>query len=285
MGLPKTLQVHEEKQLTTNLISTLQVPTNGRITSLLLQFKLGSGVTATEAQIRAQIGNIRLTLGGRDVVNAPATKLLDLYETLGVKVGINVGIDGVVELNVGRLVYIDPMMRDACGFGTANITSIQIQVQAGTLAGIASVQAFSRRQAVNENLGMHMRFIQYPQSFNAVGDHTVDTLPRDTNSAYIAALVDSGNGAGVLSFGEARVNSNVVTERCPVSVNKAVLSNDGYFQVDGYFAYLFNDGAIDTRLPMRSVSDFRLINTFTTAPGAAGYNICTLTVVDYPDQA
>lgn len=284
MGLVKTFQVHEEKALTSNLIATLQVPTNGRITSLMLQFKTGAGANATEAHIRAEIGNIRLTLGGRDVVNAPAVKLLDLYETLGVRVGLNVGTDGIVELNVGRLFYMDPLMRDAVGFGTANITSIQIQVQAGTLSNIASVQAFSRRQAVNENLGTHLRFIQYPQSFNATGDHTVDTLPRDTNSAYLMALVDDG-ASGTITFGEARVNSNVIAERCPTPANKSVLSNDGLFQPAGYFAYSFTDGATDTRLPMIGVSDFRLINTFSVAPGAAGYNICTLTVVDYPNAA
>jgi len=281
MGLLKTLQVHEEKSLTSAQNTTLQVPTGGKVNSLFLGFKKADGTSASEAEIRAEIGNIRLTLGGKDVINAPAVKLLDLYEAMGVKVSENVGIAGIVELNVGKLAYLDPAMRDACGFGTADITSIQIQVTAGTLSQIASVQAFSRRQAVNQNLGTHCRFIQYPQSFNSTGDHTVDTLPRDRNSAYLMVMVDDG-ASGAITEGEARVNANTVIERCPTNVNKAALSNDGYVQPAGYFVYPFTDGDTSTRLPMNGVTDFRLINTFGTAPGASGYTICTLTVIDYP---
>lgn len=282
MGLLKTFQVHEEKALTSAQNSTLQIPTGGKVNSLFLMFKDSSGVSATEAEIRAEIGNIRLTLGGKDVINVPATKILDLYESLGVKVAENTGIAGVIELNLGKLIYLDPAMRDACGFGTADLTSIQVQVVAGTLSNIASVQAFTRRQAINQNLGTHCRFVQYPQSFNSTGDHTVDTLPRDRNAAYLAAMVDDG-ASGAISHGEARVNSNTVTERCPLNVNKAAVSGDGFVQPAGYFNYMFTDGDTSTRLPMRGVSDFRLITTFSTAPGASGYNIATLTVVDYPE--
>lgn len=281
MGLVKTLQVHEEKGLTSTQNSTLQVPAGGRITSLMLEFKKGDGTSASEAEIRAEIGNIRLTIGGTDIVNSPVNKILDLYEVLGNNVAENLGVDGVVELNIGRLVYLDPNMRDACGFGTADVNSIQIQVVAGTLTSITSVQAFTRRQAVVQNLGTHCRFIQYPQSYNAAGTDTVDSLPRSINSAYLMAMVDDGVN-GEISHGECRLNSSTITERCPTNINKGVMSHDRYVQPDGYFVHTFVDGATDTHLPMSNATDFRILSTFSTAPGADGYNICALTLVDYP---
>jgi len=279
MGMLKTLQVHATEPLTSNQNATIQIPSGGKINSLFLYFRDSSGDSVTEAQIRAEMSTVRLSLGGRDIINAPLFKLLDLYEFFGVKVAANTGIAGVVELNIGKLIYLDPIMRDACGFGTADIVSIQVSVTAGTLSNIASVQAFTRRQAVEENLSTHCRFVQYPQTFNSTGDHTVDTLPRDRNSAYLAVMVDDG-ASGAITNGEARVNSNTIIERCPINVNAAALSNDGYVQPAGYFVYPFTDGTVGANLPMTGVTDFRLINTFGTAPGTGGYTICPLTVVD-----
>ena len=281
MGLIKTTAVHESKPLTSNQNATLQIPAYGKIQSMLLQFVDSSGEPVTEAQIRAEIGNIRLTIGGRDVINASASKILDLYETLGVNVSEDAGVAGVMELNVGRLIYTDPAARDILGFGTADVNSIQIQVTAGTLSNIASVEAVTTRQNVNENLGAFCRFINYPQNFNSTGDNTVDTLPRDIKSSYLLAMVDDG-ASGTITHGEARVNSAVLVERCPLNVNKVILSNDRFKQPSGYFVYAFNDGAFTTNLPMKGVSDFRLVNTFGVAPGASGYNISTLTVENFP---
>lgn len=279
-----TTQNHEQKTLTTAQISTIQVPAGGKIQSLALAFFTGAGALVTEAQIRAEITNIRLTLNGQDIINASPVQLLDLYETLGVRVESPAGLAGVVELNLGRLVFVDPALRDVFGFGTNDVSSIQVQVTAGTLSAIASVQAISERSPVAENLGTYCRFINYAQSFNSTGDNTVDTLPRDTNSAYLALLIDDG-ASGTMTNSEVRVNAQTIRERLNIGVNDLFNSNKGYAQPAGYFVHAFMDGTLRGQLPMLGVTDLRFVNTFSVAPGAGGYNIGALTAINMPVRA
>lgn len=273
-----TTSVHEQRAMTSNQQATLQIPAYGKIASLALLFTTGAGAPVTEAQIRAEIGNIRLTINGRDVVNASAVQLLDLYESLGSKAGAPAGINGVVELNIGRLLYVDPVARDLFAFGTMDVSTIQVQVTAGTLVNVAAVQAISERINVNAPLGTYASFINYTQSFNSTGDHTVDTMPRDANSGYIAAVIDDG-ASGTITFGEVRLNSATIRERLQSNVNALFTSNKGYVQPAGYYTHFFADGALGGVLPMTGVTDLRFITTFSVAPGAGGYNIAILKLV------
>lgn len=277
----KQSQVHENKPLTSSATATLQIPQSGKIHSLILRFSTSAGADVTEAAIRSEIGQIRLTLNGKDVVNASAAKILDLYEVLGQNVNDAAGVASVLELNIGRLIYTDPNLREVFGFGTADVQSIQVSVTAGTLSTIANVQAFTSRTPQNEQLGTYCKFINYPVSFNATGDHTVDTLPRDSDATYLMVLSDMG-ASGTITHGELRVNAYTIKERCPIAVNRLLVSNDRLASPTGYFVYALNDGALDTRLPMVDVKDLRFIQTFSVAPGAAGYNMSVLTAINLP---
>lgn len=279
----KNTQNHEQKTMSSSTVATLQIPTGGKIQNLMLLFLTGAGAPVTEAQIRSEVSNIRLTVNGRDIVNASPTLLLDLYEAMSVKVGTPAGVGGVVELNVGRQIFANPDVRDLFGLGTADVANIQVQVTAGTLVNIASVQAISARTPVNENLGAHCEFINYPQSFNATGQHTVDTLPRNTDSSYLGLLIDDGS-AGTITSSEIRVNNYAIRENLNSAVNNCLLSNSGLAQPAGYYFHGFADGSLDGRLPMPGVTDLRAITTFSVAPGAAGYNVAALTLVT-PAQA
>lgn len=276
--------VHEQKTLTSNQTATLTVPTGGKIQDLTLRFATGAGADATEAAIRSEIGNIRLTVNGEDVVNVPAYKLYDLYEFLGTNVGASLGLAGAIELNIGRLVFADPMMRDVFGFGTKDVANIQVQVTAGTLSTIASVQSFTGREAGDFNRGAYAKFINYPISFNATGVSTVDTLPRDIDTSYLAVMVEDG-ASGTITAGECRVNQQVVLDSAyPASVNNANISNQGFTTPAGYFVYSFMDRLLTGRLVMQDVTDFRLNTTFSVAPGAAGYACTALTLKNVPKK-
>lgn len=279
-----TTSVHEQRPLATGQQATIQVPAYGKIASLALIFTTGAGAPVTEAQLRAEVGNIRLTINGRDVVNASATQLLDLYEAMGTRVSTAAGINGVLELNLGRLLYVDPVLRDLVAFGCADVSTIQIQVTAGTLVNVASVQAVSERINENAPLGTYASFINYVQNFNATGDHTVDTLPRDANSGYLAAMIDDG-ASGTITFSEVRVNSVTIRERLQSNINALFTSNKGYAQPAGYYTHFFADGALMGVLPMVGVTDLRFINTFSVAPGAGGYNITLLRLVQNNKQS
>lgn len=284
----KTTSVHEQKALASNQTATLQIPVYGKIFNLALQFLLSTGAVASTAQIAAQIGNIRLTINGKDIVNCSAAKLIEVYSMFGAYVQNPAGTNGTLELNLGRLIFDSPAVRDAFGFGTSNVANIQVSVTAGTIAAapndIVSVQAFTSRTGQSEPLGLYCKLINYPQSFNATGDHTVDTLPRDPDSSYLAVLTDDGS-AGAISFGECRVNNVTIIERNPTAINTAMNAQNRLAQPAGTFLYGFCDGDVSSQLPMSGVTDLRFITTFGTAPGAQGYNMTALTINGLPTKA
>lgn len=276
-----TTQNHEQKTLSSSQITTLSIPSGGKIQSFCAAFFTAAGALVTEAQIRSEITNLRLTLNGKDIINASPVQILDLYEALGVRVESPAGLAGVVELNIGRLLFVDPVLKDVFGFGTADVSSIQLQVTAGTLSAIASVQAVTERSPINEVLGVYCKYINYGISFNSTGDNTVDTLPRDTDSSYLALMIDDG-ASGTITHNEIRVNSNTIREKLLIGVNDLFNSNKGYAQPSGYYAVMFADGTLKGQLPMRGVVDLRVITTFSVAPGAGGYSIAALTAVNLP---
>jgi hypothetical protein len=284
MPLKSTL-VHEQKPIASGLTSTLQIPPFGKIYSLPLQFLLSSGAVASVAQIIAQIANIRLTINGKDIINCSPEKLFAVYSSFGTFVQNPAGTNGVVELNLGRMIFNDAEIRNAFGYGSLGVANIQIQVTAGVVPAppndIVSVQAFSTRTQEQEKLGIHFKLMNFPQSFNSTGDHTVDTLPRDPDSAYVAVFADDG-AAGTISFGECRVDNVTVIERCPSAVNVQLNAENRLAQPAGHFMYGFTDGSPTSQLPMRNVKDLRFITTFAVAPGAGGYNMTALTIAGYP---
>lgn len=273
-------QNHDSRVPATGATLTIQCPPYDKIHKIGLRFTDG-GVASTEAEIRAEIGNIRLTINGTDIINTTANALFDLYEFMGVRVGTPAGLPGYLELNLAPLLYIDPAVRDLFGLGTADVQSIQVSVTAGTLVTIDGVQLITGREAVNENLGMHCRVLDYPQNFNSTGDHTVDTLPRDLNQAYLAVLTSDG-ASGTQTFGECRVNSQTLIERLGRDVNAVAVNQNGQFQPAGFYAYSFTDGNLKNRLPMFNVADLRFINTFSVAPGAAGYVMTAVSAYNMP---
>lgn len=277
MALVKNLQTHDTKPLVTNQQTTIQVPVYGTIQSLVLRFTESSGAPAAVADIRSEITNIRLTFNGREVVNVTPARLFDFYAHLANHVAVPAGNVGNLELCIGRLLYDTPEVRDAFGWGTENIQTIQVQITSGTLVNVANAQVISARTAEQRVLGSHFRFIDFPQSFNATGDHTVDTLPRDPDSAYALVMTDDGT-AGTITFGECKVNNNTVFDRIPRDTITQFLSNNRYAHTAGYYIYSFSDGAGGTLLPMSGVTDLRFKTTFSVAPGAGGYTMAALTL-------
>lgn len=285
----KTVAVHQQLANTTSQTTTLQIPTGGKIHDIFLRFTTSAGAISTEAQIRADItGNIRLSFGGIDMVNVPMARLLDIYKIMGSRVGkASTLVAGVLNLNLARIFYDDPKAKDLFGIGTAGVTNIQVQIGCGTIANANNVQTFTTRTAENEAMGTYGKLIDYPRNFNATGDDTVDTLPRNINSAYLALFVNAG-ASGVITTNEVRVNGQIIREKTPKEVNSLMNSNYG-FNSDGadsagegvYMPVIFAHGALDAYLPMKNVTDLRFVTNFSTAPGSGGYYLTPLTLENF----
>jgi len=283
--MPNTLKYrvqHETKSLVTGQVATIQIPPYGKIHDLVIAFTTAAGAACSEADIRSEVANIRVTINGVDHVNCNTIQLLDAYEFLSnAKVGTPAGIAGAVELNIGRLIMTDPLMRNAFGWGTADVQTIQVAITMGTVVNVANAQAFTMRTRESEKLGVRCKFLSYQRNFNATGDDTFDTLPRDPDTSYLALLVDDG-ASGTITVGQVKVDNVTILDPAPQAVNNQLLSNNGYQSISGYYIYNFMDSSPYSRLPMVNVADFRVTSTFSVAAGAGGYKVAALSVLNLP---
>jgi hypothetical protein len=285
-AIVNTSQKHETKALTSSQQATAQIPAGGKILSLIAHFMTSAGASVTEAQIRSEIANIRLAIGGKDIVNTTPTIILDTYEMLQNRVGVPAAVAGTVELNLARLAFLDPAVRDGLGFGTFDQNSIQLQVTAGTLSAIASFEVHTTRIPSTENLGAYGTLLNFPRSFNSTGQDSMDTIPKNQSTTVVAFLVQTG-ASGVIVDSEVRISNaqfgtQTLRERVPLNVNKQELSNDGYAQPSGYFIHMMTDSNLAKRLPLAGATDLRVTTNFSTAPGAGGYGVAVLAIENLP---
>lgn len=272
----KLRRTHEQRPLTSGQLCTMQIPTyKDTIQSLVLNFTKSDGTAASEAQVRAEIASVRFTMNSDVIVDCPIVQFLDMYELLGVKVQHPEAIGGTVELNIGRLMFNTPDVRNLFGLGTADISSAQIQITPGTLSAITAVQAYTERDPIEQNLGAYVSVQNSNVNFNATGKHSMDTLQKLANTTYLALAIHGG-ASGVISAAELRANSGTIREEAPTNVNKQFLSNARIEQPAGYYVHGLMEGSPNDGLDLYGVGDLRLLTTFTTAPGAGGYNITTI---------
>lgn len=269
-------ETHESKPLTSGSIVTLQIPTGKKIQSLIASFTTSAGAAASVAAIKSEISNIRLTVNGQDIINASPTKLFDVYQFMGVGVNTPAGIAGALELLIGKLIYDSQEVRRLFGMGTRDVDVIQLSITCGTLVTIANAQTFTLREDVTELLGSYISIINYAQSFNSAAEHIADTLPKGGKENNLLTALVSPGASGVISFGELRISSRTVREKAPPHVNNAQMSNNGHAVPTGYYIHNFCHGSLDEVLPLEGVTDLRFFTTFSTAPGAAGYDITLL---------
>lgn len=278
----KTLRQHETKEVVASATSSLRVPAFGKIHNIYLHF-LNGAANATKSAIEAAVDRVRLSIDGKDIVNCTAAQLFAVYERLGTKLGNSSLDNGVMELNLGRLIFDMGQSKDVFGFGTFNVATIQVQITyKATTTGVTSCQLYTSREAVqNAALGTYPKLYEYPQTYGSTGEHTVDTLPRDINTDYLAIFCDQGaSGTGVVSFGELSVNSQNVFDRTPTSVMGTFNNERKMVQPTGLFDYMLTNGTTNDRLPMNGVKDLRLKTTFSTTPD--NYSLLALTLENVP---
>ena len=279
MSQIKRVLVHESKPVSGGVILTYNIPSFDTIDDILLEFT-NSGAAATKANILSAINKIALNINGEQVINVPLSRLFDLYASLGVEVTQN--LVNVISLNIGRLLFKDPITEDYFAWGCANIQTIQLQVYCNsTTTNVTDCQVVTVRRAVNQSLGAYIKVIDYPQTMATTGISTVDTLPRDSNEAYMCVMAH--NGGGVISAGEVVMNGASVYDPVSQAVDNYITDARGLSHVSGIFNYSFSDGSVKGILPMIGITELRFKTTFTTAPTAGVYDMVAVSIRNVPD--
>jgi len=283
MAQIKKVLIHENKSLTANTILTFNVPSFDTIDDIFLEFS-NSGAAATTANIKSSVGKIALNINGEQVINTTATRLFDFYSMLGNEVQQNSRPANVINLNVGRLLFLLPENEDYFAWGCSNINTIQVQVYCnGTVTGVTDCNLITERRPTQSQLGAYVKLISYPQSMSAAGISTVDTLPRDSNEAYLAVLASEETG-GAIASGECVVNGVNIYDNISAAVDAMIVSERDYSPVSGYFNYLFADRSRRGILPMIGVTELRLKTNFSAAPTAGVYDLLACTIKNVPAE-
>ena len=283
MAQIKKVLIHENKSLTANTILTFNVPSFDTIDDIFLEFS-NSGAAATTANIKSSVGKIALNINGEQVINTTATRLFDFYSMLGNEVQQSSRPANVINLNVGRLLFLLPENEDYFAWGCSNINTIQVQVYCnGTVTGVTDCNLITERRPIQSQLGAYVKLISYPQSMSAAGISTVDTLPRDSNEAYLAVLASQETG-GAIASGECVVNGVNIYDNISAAVNAMIVSERDYAPVSGYFNYLFADRSRRGFLPMMGVTELRLKTNFSAAPTAGVYDLLACTIKNVPAE-
>lgn len=259
------------------------------IRDLILEFKNGSAA-ATLANCLSSVKRIVVMINGMNAVDVKLSQLVDLYTYLGTRVQ-QTTLTNVFSLNLGRLLYSAGVLKDEfawrCGRQgntdpNKKISSLVVQIfMEATITGITDVNLYSVRKNVEADWNdSYVQFNNNTISFAAVGQSQVNTLPKNANDLFLAAV--AYNGGGAIASGETLVNNVNVARSLSIETNNAMNQLDGYGVIDGAFVHSYCDGMVNSGLFVNDItSELSVRTTFSTAP-TSSYDIAVVKVHNCP---
>lgn len=281
MSQVKRIDTHETRSVSAGAVVNFQCPAYDTIDDVQLEFT-NSGAPCTLANILSSINRIEATIDGQNWISAPIGLLANLYTFMGNKTYTGTAQVNVFSLNLARLMFDKPEDRDFFAIGTLNVETIQVRVYVGgTVTAVTDVTLKTVRRTVQSGLSSYIQVIDYPQTMNAAGISSIETLPRDSNDSYLAVLAYAGTG-GVISQGECVLNGNSIVNITSLNAMNANAQLRGFAPVSGIYPYVFCDGTARSVLPMQGITELRLKTTFTTAPSTGQYDLLAISIKNTP---
>lgn len=279
----------ETKPITAGSMTPFNVNCYDTIRDLLIEFT-NSGAPATLANCLSSINRVVVLINGMNAVDVKLSQIVDLFTYMGTRVQQQT-LTNVFSLNMGRLLYQAGILRDEfawrCGRTgnadpTKKISSLVVQIYAGTtVTDISDVNLYSIRKNVEADWNdSYIQFNNNVQSFAAVGQSQVNTLPKNANDLFLLAI--AYNGGGTIESGETLVNNVNVSRNITLATNNAMNNLDGYGVIAGAFVHNYSDGTANSGLLVNDVtSELSVRTTFSKAP-TTSYDMPVLKVHNCP---
>lgn len=281
MSQVKRIYTHETRPVSAGGLVNFNLPVFDTIDDIQLEFT-NSNAPSTLANILSSITRVESTIDGQNWISAPLSLLANLYTFMGNKTYTGTAQVNVFSLNLARLMFDKPEDRDFFALGTLNVETIQVRVYVGgTVTGVTDVTLKSVRRSIQSGLSSYIQVIDYPQTMNAAGISSIETLPRDSADSYLCVLASAGTG-GVISEGECVLNGNSIINLTSLNTMNANAQLRGFAPVSGIYPYVFCDGTARSVLPMQGITELRLKTTFTTAPSTGQYDLLAISVKNTP---
>lgn len=279
----------ETKPITAGSMTPFNVNCYDVIRDLMIEFT-NNGAPATLANCLSSISRVVVLINGMNAVDVKLSQIVDLFTYMGTRVN-QTTLTNVFSLNMGRLLYQAGILRDEfawrCGRTgntdpTKKISSLVVQIYAGTtVTAITDVNLYSIRKNVEADWNdTYIQFNNNVQSFAAVGQSQVNTLPKNANDLFLLAI--AYNGGGVIASGETLVNNVNVARNITLATNNAMNNLEGYGVITGAFVHNYTDGTANSGLLVNDVtSELSVRTTFSTAP-TTSYDMPVLKVHNCP---
>lgn len=203
--------------------ATVDLPTNGTYHSLLVKYSTATAGGATQANMEAELTEIRIKVNGKVQRRFTAEELFD----------INVYHGQTIETGKLQIYFSEPWLRtvqgeDALAWGMADVSTFQVEVDidAGATSPALGISAVWTKDA--RNMGPIVKWRKFVVPVAATGIVNVSTLPK--SDSYYAIHSKSANIADV----EVKVDQETRFEGTLSDV-QAVQKNYGKVPVTGWF--------------------------------------------------
>lgn len=228
--------------------------------AFFLMFVKAAGVVATEAEIIAQVGRVRITVDGDpkiDLTGAEAAMLANLHSSRGQGLIIQ---GGVLPIWLARPWWAEFASQDGPAWGTADVGSITIEV---TFTGTVTIVSCLPRAMVTQDsqpLGRHLTIRRLVDSQSAAGMKSISDFKADPMKQLVAVHIDKGHSvapAGPIQSFQWKANQNVEWEG-EGEILDSLYRNYEVLPVTGWTSWLFAmRGRPQDAIPM-VMADLRL---------------------------
>ncbi|OHB60882.1 MAG: hypothetical protein A2167_05435 [Planctomycetes bacterium RBG_13_46_10] len=264
--IPKLVKLQNVDGIAGNGRPIVNLPRANIYHGLFLLCRTSAGVLLTEAEIEADITNIRVRVDGDLKVETTAAVLFDLYRYWYAMNGAYT-IAGQIPILFVRPNLQFAAERSLLAWGMDGIESFNLELDlAATLAKVATIQIWALQEVGKRALGRHLCIGKHPRIFGSTGVQQVSDIPYgDVDNLILADHITVGSGA--ISDVTVRLNQSDVWQELQNDLNKLVLNcvgrtaQTGYFHLD--FAQ-FNDRT--AYLPSGGLSSLQYDINFSTQP-------------------
>ncbi len=156
-----------------------------------------AGAAATEAQIKAQIARIRLTVDGDTKIDASPTELLAIFNSWGMRNQLTNVNDGVFRIELTRPQDMEIDAQDGPGWGMATnvpggVSNFTLEIE---LTGAVTIDNVDGWAEVTDAapLGRHVTIRRFVDNQAAAGDKVFSDFNQDPTWAVYALHIDKGS--------------------------------------------------------------------------------------------